>query len=298
MFAPRVDSLNRRIRFDKEVNPRGKRIVIDDDDIRMWTAIHSHGPLPTHYLYEFTSKKDFNTHQKRLTKQRHGTEEDGPYLIRCPMAVSDPLLTKNVYRLHKNAELELEKRGLYSLLAERKGWAVHQLMGSCITASLELALKDIKFIPRHVILSENNKPLRFELTRSPRKSLVPDELFGLDYGNDFYRFFVCEWDRNSEPWKRTTSEGVDFAGKLADYIEVIRSGGFKPHTTILIVTTSPSRAQSIKEEIPADLAHLFIVNVLDYFANPWKMPPVLTDIVKPWERADGKLFDFTKRTAP
>ena len=84
MFAPRVDKLNRRSRFAGS-QPRGKRIVIDDDDIKMWKAIHTHGPLPTHYLAAFVSKTNFNTHQHRLTKQHNGTEENGPTWSVAPL---------------------------------------------------------------------------------------------------------------------------------------------------------------------------------------------------------------------
>lgn len=292
MFEPRVDKLNRRFRFSPP-QPKGKRTVIDDDDKRMWKAIHTHGPLPTHYLASFISKVNFNTHQKRLTKQRNGTEKDGPYLVRCPIDCPDPLSTTNVYKLHPNAEKLLEADPEFYRI-ERKGWNIHQLLGSCVTASLELALIvfGITFGGRDQIQSENPKPLKFSL--SGNRFLVPDELFRLDYGGVF-RFFVCEWDRNSEPWKRTKSEGVDFVTKLNDYISVMRNGEFQKHTMVMIVTTSKARAQSIKEtisELAPELAHRFIINVLDYFANPWRMPPVLTEVLE-WQQADGKTFNIS-----
>ena len=93
------------------------------------------------------------------------------------------------------------------------------------------------------------------------------------------------------------SEGVDFVGKLTDYIDVLRHDGLKKNTRVLIVTTSQVRAQSIKDllaELAPDLAKRFYINVLDYFANPWRMPPILADVLEPWERADGVMVDITK----
>lgn len=298
MFAPRLDTLKRRIRFSSSSLPKGKRIVIDENDIAMWTAIHFHGPLPTHYLDAFTTKKNYNTHQKRLTKQRWGTEENGPYLIRCSIDAPDPLATTNVYRLHKNAADILKQREIFSPLAIHSGWAIHQLMGSCVTASIELAAKakGIGFIPRHKILAGNKKPMKLPLFSSPRKYLVPDELFGLDYGGT-YRFFVCEWDRNSEPWERENTEGVDFVGKLKDYVDAMRHGAFKSNTKILIVTTTNARAKSTRDtlrNLDPKLAKNFSINVLEYFQKPWKMPPVLTEVLEPWQRADGTMHDLSK----
>lgn len=295
MIAPRVDTLNRRHRF-APAQPRGKRTVIDDDDIRMWTAIHTHSPLPTHYLAAFISKVNFNTHQKRLTKQKNGTEGDGPYLIRCPIDAPDPLSTTSVYTLHDNAKRMLQERGIYSPLAERKGWAIHQLMGSCITASIQLAAAEhgIVFIPRQEILADSKKPMKLPLSKGGY--LVPDELFGLDYKGT-RRYFVCEWDRNSEPFSRTKSEGVDFVTKLMDYLEVMRGDSIKKNTMVLIVTTSHARAKAIKEKLTAldpMLSKRFLINVLDYFQHPWKMPPILADVLEPWQRADGSMFDITR----
>lgn len=261
----------------------------------MWTAIHNHGPLPTHYLHAFTDKDDYKNHQNRLTKHRYGTEGNGPFIVRCSIAVEDPLTATNVYKLHRNAENELSQRGIYSKHSTRRGWDVHQLMGSCVTASIQLAAKDITFIPRHIILSANNKPLKLPLGGD--KFLVPDELFGLDYGT-VSKYFVCEWDRNSEPWERKTSTGkrIYFKEKLLDYITLIEAGGLQKDTRVLIVTTSKARAQSIKEllqDTEKAIANRFLINVLDYFDDPWKMPPILDGVFE-WQRADGSTFDISR----
>lgn len=298
MFAPRVDTPSKRSNFNVETPPKTTRIVVNRHDIAMWMAILAHGPLPTHYLDAFTEKSNYVAHQQRLTLLRRGSKENGPFIMRCQIDCADPLLTKYVYMLHLNAERELENRGI-SNQTSRRGWAVHQLMGSCITASLELMGKPrrINFIPRHTIQADNKKSMSLRLSKSsPRKRLVPDELFGLEYPDHARRYFVCEWDRGSEPFSRKKSKGVDLEDKLTDYIDVMRNGGFKADTITLIVTSSIARANSIKKkliELDPVLAKRFVINVLDHFKHPWRMPPILIEIYEPWERADGKPFDIS-----
>lgn len=64
--------------------PRGKRIDLSERDFAIFEALHRHGPLPTHYLYEFT--RHFGRHltsfQHRLTKLANGTENGTAYLPR------------------------------------------------------------------------------------------------------------------------------------------------------------------------------------------------------------------------
>jgi hypothetical protein len=48
-----TDTLNRRLRFAAP-NPLVRRLQLVDADILAFEAINRHGPLPSHYLYEFT----------------------------------------------------------------------------------------------------------------------------------------------------------------------------------------------------------------------------------------------------
>src|SRR5450631_3445156 len=77
-----TDLLTRRIRFAPP-QPVDKRIELSGSDLELFAAIHRHGPFPTLYLHQFTTTKNFNTHQHRLTKLYNGTEH-GAYLSRPP----------------------------------------------------------------------------------------------------------------------------------------------------------------------------------------------------------------------
>ena len=48
----KTDALNRRLRFAPP-NPQVSRLVLTDLDYLVFEAINRHGPLPTHYLFEF-----------------------------------------------------------------------------------------------------------------------------------------------------------------------------------------------------------------------------------------------------
>ena len=80
-----IDSLHRRVRFAKP-QPKHKRIVIHAADLTISQALHRHGPLPSHYLYEFARHitQNRNAFQHRLTKLYNGTSESASFLTRPP----------------------------------------------------------------------------------------------------------------------------------------------------------------------------------------------------------------------
>lgn len=297
------DTLQRRIRFAPP-QPVDKYIDLSDTDIALFEAIHRHGPLPSHYLRAFTTRTNVNAFADRLTKLYNGTQQGG-YLSRPPQQFESfrARYQQIVYDLNTHSEKVLRERGKLSPYIKRGDPFVHRLMGACVGASIQLACKakGITYIPRHDILSRHDKVMELPLSHTaPQKSLVPDELFGLDYGGS-YRFFACEWDRGTEPIRRKALDQTDFGKKIACYLEVMRARTFKevwgtPNLMTLIVTTNETRAKSLREEVQVldpKLAQRFLFKVVDNFASPWRMPPVLIDILEPWTRADGTTFDIT-----
>ena len=175
-------------------------------------------------------------------------------------------------------------------------------MGACVGASIELACKakGLGLIARHDILARNDKSMELPLSKfSGRKALVPDELFGIDYAGS-YRFFACEWDRGTEPIRRKALDQTDFGKKIGAYLEVMRNRTYKevwgtPNLMALIVTTNATRMKSLMEEVNAldpKLAQRFLFKTLDSFASPWRIPPLLTDILDPWETVQNP-FDIS-----
>jgi len=174
---------------------------------------------------------------------------------------------------------------------------VHRLMGACVMSSMEMCLDAaaLKFVGRHDILSRHDSSMRLEI--SP-KALIPDELFGIGYG-DSHRFFAVEIDRATEPIHRTTDQ-TDFGKKLVGYIEVMERRLFEewgiPKLMVLTVTTNETRKNSLMEEmhqLDPKLSKRFLFKTLPTFGSPWKIPPILNDILDGWDSAHGK-FDLSK----
>jgi len=205
-----------------------------------------------------------------------------------------------VYDLSPKAKDTLRLQGKLSAYINRGDHFVHQLMGSCVAASIELACgeKGLRYIPRHEILSRKNKHMKLPLSGS--KYLVPDEIFGLAYPDGSFRFFACEWDRGTEPLKRTSTDQTDFGKKLDAYIEVMRNQTYRdewgiPTMMVIVATVSEVRAKSMMEAVKEKderFSKRFLFKVFPTFATPWAMPPIFKDILEPWLRPDG-LFDIT-----
>lgn len=295
-----TDALHRRRRTAKP-QPRGKFIRLDDSDLDVFEAIHRHGHLPTHYLFEYTDKKNFNSFQHRLTRLFNGTENGEHYLVRPEKQWEslDANYQYTVYDLHLNAQMLLSSKGRFSPHIQRGDPFVHRLMGACVGASIELACKTLglKYVSRHDVLNRKGNAMKLPLAHN---WLVPDEVFGIGYG-DSHRFFAVEIDRATEPIHRKSLEQTDFGKKLVAYLEVMRNRTYKeewdiPGMVVLTVTTNETRAKSLMEEVrklDPVLSKRYLFKVVEHFGTPWRIPPVLSDILEPWDSAHGK-FDLTK----
>jgi hypothetical protein len=302
-----TDALARRLRFAPP-NPIARRLVLTDADYLLFEAINRHGPLPTHYLYEFTKhlRRDFSQLQNRLTNFYNGTLQQAPYLIRPPrqfasfQARYQPL----VYDLAPPAKIALAERGTLARYSPRRiDPFLHQLMGACVAASLELAAssKGLRYIPREEILNhpkcgrarEAKNPMAIPfLGIAERRSLVPDDLFGLEYSGAGFRFFAVEIDRNTESIERRNLDQSAFGRKIAGYLQVLRNKVYRawwgiPNLHILTVTTNATHALNIvnyiqKQDDPI-YAERFAFACEPAFCANWRVPRgVLALLHSPW----------------
>ncbi len=131
--------------------------------------------------------------------------------------------------------------------------------------------------------------------------LVPDDLFGVDYGGG-YRFFAVEIDRRTESIEPRSCGRNTFARKLAACFEVIYHRTYRdvrgtPNLMVIIVTTSMTRMPHMMAYLAKrdhGLVERFLFRALSMLGSHWRVPPVLSDILKRWPRADGSLFDIAK----
>ena len=303
----KTDALARRLRFAPP-SPIARRIVLTEADCLAFEAIKRHGPLPTHYLYQFTRhlRKDYTQLQNRLTDFYNGTQAQGPYLIRPPQQFAgfEARYQHIVYDLAPQAKLALAERGTLARCSpKRSDPFLHQLMGACVAASIELSapLKGLRYIPREEILThstcggarEAQNPMAIPIPGiGERRALVPDDLFGLEYPGAGFRFFAVEIDRNTESIERKSFDQNAFGRKIAGYLEVLRNGAHRdwwgvPNLHILTVTTNFTHARNIIDHIrkrgdPA-YSERFAFACEPSFGAHWRVPRgVLGLLDTPW----------------
>jgi len=258
--------------------PTGKHITLQPRDILTLEAIQRHGPLPAHYLYEFTKQiaKDELGQRKRLKDlwNENLNPHKGFYLDRprqqfqTYFARSQPL----VYDLADAGRDALEQLGILNHYAvPPAGGFTHALMTACITASIELAARKAgcRFIAQEEILRRSppdTRHAKFPLAlpssishafprgggltihRSDR-STIPDQLFGIDYGGKA-SFFALEADRGTEPVARSNLDQNSYLRKILSYRAINRTEAYKtrfavPNLIVLNVTVSPARMANI-----------------------------------------------------
>jgi hypothetical protein len=299
----RTDSRDRRLRFER--SPRDKSLALKARDLAIFEAIHRHGPLPSNYLFEFTRKySGSQLHLKhRLTKLFHGLADGTHFLDRPPqqyqscMARAQP----SIYDLAPSAKILLaEAARLSPFVGTRTDPFLHRFMSACVSASVELACRSngIRYIHRHEIFSHSkcpeptrNRPNPLSLPAGGKR-IVPDDLFGLDYGGKF-RFFAVEVDRNTESIERRDVGQTAFGKKLHAYGDLLERGTFRnvwgiPNLLILTVTTNATHMANMVAYASATMtAHQqkFLFKAKPGFGMNWTVPAVMDDLVTaPWAR--------------
>lgn len=311
-----MDALARRLRFGRSSS--GKRIELTDADILTFQVLQRHGPLPSTYIHEFTKKLRRN---EGKTKERLGhlfhednTAHGGPYLDRpwqqwqSVNARYQPAVSENT----PLAEQVLRERGLLADPGkpEPRAQFQHRLMVACITASIELAIRDdptLTFISQQEILDRSpNKTIEvpcFISYTNPRtgkrqtleKPLIPDAVFGIRYQAAGYRFFMLEADRNHEPIRRADLEETSYLRKLLQYREVIQGKLYKQHfgmtagMLVLNVTTNFQHMHNIQglvEELTNEKGSSYLLfKTMPQFGKYLQIPPVVRELLtEPWHR--------------
>lgn len=321
MLASPVDTLGRFKRYRTQ-RPRGKLIRKSPELIELLAFLYRHGPLPTKILFEFhgtRSDKMFAGYLSRLydgvcTKQDEHVFEDGKdvtltanrkhthSIIQQYLDRPRDYRTANLYYdqivhdLTAEAHTLLDAHGQLSTFVHRTDPDVHRLMGACITASIELAVRtgSGEFIHRHRVLSKKGHKLRIN-------ALAPDELFGITAGVK-QRFFVCEWDRATEALTSTSTSRETIRTKLADYQHFIRERTYSKawgieNCRILFATVGATRMQNvldlIKSEYPYLASRVFCKTFPEFAGRDWTIPKsAYRDILTGWKNANQESFDL------
>jgi hypothetical protein len=70
-----------------------------------------------------------------------------------------------------------------------------------------------------------------------------------------------------------------------------------PNMMVLTITTNATHMKNMMaylQKLDPTLSERFLFKALPTFGSNWRVPPVLTDILEPWQRADGSVFDIDK----
>jgi hypothetical protein len=306
----RTDTLGRRLRFASP-QPRGKRLDLSERDFLIFEALLRHGPLPTHYLYEFTRHlgKHLTSLQHRLTKLANGTENGPAYLVRPPQqfAAYNGRCQPLIYDLTPS---------VFSVLAEhgnphprpRTDPFMHRFMTACVSASIQLAAlaggcrygskEDIFAHPKCPEPTRNaSNPLALPIWSGDRsRFLVPDDLFVIQYPGPKARFFAVEIDRRTESIHSETAKTA-FGRKLQAYIAAIKNRTYHGHwgipgLTVLTITTNAVHLRQMLRHLHAlnepQLSSRFLFKSKSHFSANWEVPPIMGDLFgEPWVAGDG-----------
>lgn len=311
------DVLGRRLRFAPPNPVRLRRrangtveeiahqfIKITERDILLFEAINRHGPLPVHYLHEFTRHQAHSLAglKRKITKLRNGTLYAGPYLDRPDQqfASIDGHFQANIYDLTPRSLAVLAERG--ARLNHRGDPFLHRLMTACVTGSLQLAAERHGLIYGDfaAILAHPKCPQATPRSANPLaipaggKHVIPDSLFVVQGERPF--FYAVEIDRRTESINSETARTA-YGRKLQGYLDILANRTYRahfgiPNLYILTVTTNPLHLQHMLDFYhslnAAEYARQFLFKSIPYFAANWHVPPVMYDLFnEPWLAADG-----------
>jgi hypothetical protein len=297
----RTDTLQRRLRF-AEPAPVVRRLGLTDADYVLFGAIERHGPLPTHYLYEFTKhlRRNYSHLQNRLTEFYNG-DEGGAYLTRPSQQFA------GFQARYQHLVYDLSRRGRRVAGADRarrRDPFLHQLMTACVGASLELCAgrRGTSYVSRAEILrgacaaawrSKNVAALPLP----DRHCIVPDDLCGLRLSDGRTRYCAIEIDRNTESLESRRIESNTIAKKIAAYSAALDARSYQawwniPNMGVLIATTNQTHARNILDCVNRHAGawkDRFAVQVVAEFGPNWRVPrSVLTDLIdSPWHTVAG-----------
>jgi hypothetical protein len=246
--------------------------------------------------------KDYTAFQQRLTKLYNGAATSAPYLAKPDQQYASfyAQYQQLIYDLSPVAKAVLSERGRLTRVPARTDHFLHRFMNACVGASLELAVArdGKKYLAEHDIFEHGGAgQMSIPVDRG---TLVPDRLFGIDYGGKC-RFFAVEIDRNTESIERRSLAQNSFAQKIKGYTDILqykfyRSHWGLPHLIVMFVTTNATHMANMIDYVRANaFAKHFLFKAKPEFGVNWRIPAVMSDLYsEPWTRATGENFSIAR----
>lgn len=286
-------------------------------DLEVLKLLNRYRYLRTSTLHAFVGGDPTNF-SKRLGKLFH----EGGYLSRpdWQWETMNANYMPVVYELTDAGRRALKENGTQILRHTSGTLHWHELMACEIVANIEAFCnksKELRFILWQEILNYELFPERSRDKQHPMdlptsysfafkggkqegsKAVLPDAVFGIDYGNKQYKFFALEADRGTEPMERPNLNQTSWLRKFLQYRNVIEEKTYKsewgiPNLLILNVTSKPDQYERIRRKL-AELQgkasyHLF--KYLPDAGGPEKEGSTLDYLLKPWERVGYEPLNF------
>ncbi|MFZ7093729.1 replication-relaxation family protein [Primorskyibacter sp. 2E233] len=219
---PQTDSIGRAT-FHYIPHETGVRPT--EREIRWLKHIERHGPQSSVYLYELTR----DTHRCKDTALRAMQKlRAGGFLTlpRQQRVTERAEFNPYIYDFTKRSRDFLVDHDLAEPTIRPTGHWWHAYATACVTSSIDIAAAKVgvRYIPGHHILAKKDAPLGIPTSMG---TVIPDQLFALDYGGSF-RAFALEVDRGTEP-KTSTAARKSYARSIAQYAEIIERGLHRNH---------------------------------------------------------------------
>jgi len=285
-----TDSLGRAT-FQSIAPQRVRRLT--NREIRWLKHIERHGPQSSVYLHELT--KDTHRCKDTALRQMQKLRAGGFFqLPRQQRATEQASFNPFIYDLTKKAREYLFDADIQETAIAPTGHWVHGYMTSCVTGSIDIAAArdNTRYIPAHEILAIKNAPMKIPIDG---QSLIPDQLFALNYGGSF-RAFALEVDRGTEP-KVSSAKRKSYAGSIDLYRKLIERQLSKAHfglnANLLVLWVFSSRSNEarfleIVDQRAQKTRASFLTQSIDGFHGNFRPPPVLKDLYsKLWNRASN-----------
>jgi len=290
-------------------------------DFYLFEVIQRHGPLPSHYLYEFSKHlaHDLIGFKKRLLALYRAGYLDRPQQLNNPLIHTD----FKVYIL-KDKALEALAGKKDAFATPVGGGYQHALMASCITANIELEVTraGLGYISQEAIFASSKCPQETKTAKRPLalaasishelnrgngismhrsdRPIEPDQIFGINYGNGF-RFFAVEADRGTEPLTRANLNENSILRKVLAYKNILTSGEYKkrwgiPNLFPMFITTADERVRNMvdltRSIYPDGTQHLLFKAIVGFHVY-FRTPPLIPELFGEYVRT-GEPFDIRK----
>lgn len=302
-------------RDPRKRQPTGKAVLLSARDIEILKLLNRYRYLRSNFIRAFFPNSDRGDLLDRLGDLFH----EQPWVDRPRQqfrwSPRGPVRHHTIYEITPLGRQVLRYQGITPLLADKLAGSIgvtrhfpHALMVCDLLASIELGCREkgIRFISWEEILNkapcrDHKNPFKIPINQK-LKAIVPDALFGLEYPNKTYRFFVLEADRGTMPIYRNNLNQTSYTKKLLQYREILSKKIYKshfgiPNLYVLNVTTSEERMNHMIEALnqitssKGNSVFLFKHQINHILCSP---PADANMLKQPWSRAKYPNFRIDK----